>query len=157
MAVTDIESGVILADVWLGTADGALAVGDVNIKMLPHLPNALAVTTRQWECIVSPGTYRTVIDGKRQSRFDVSIVALVDPLASPVAPHGLLGQGYDMLRIGTPTHATHLHSSTPLRASHIANPPSTHQTPKRLWTTQVPTFTTNVHSYTAASCRCLFL
>ena len=46
-----------------------------------------------WQCLISPGTYRLAINAERRTRVDVAITALTDPLAAPVAAHGILGQG----------------------------------------------------------------
>ena len=44
--------------------------------------------------VASQGTYR-LASGEPQTRVDLTVTALTDPLASRVAPHGLIGQGFD--------------------------------------------------------------
>jgi hypothetical protein len=82
----------------VSTETGPLAVGDLTIEMKKGQPVELVVANSDWKAVMKPATYRTV-DGERKTRLDLSVVALADPLAARVAPHGLLGQGFDGLRI----------------------------------------------------------
>ena len=99
MTVTDVATGVVLVDLWVGVEDGALAVGRVKVEVKAAAPLVLVVANDEWEYSIAPGTYRTVGDGARRTRVDISVAALVDPLAARVAPHGLIGQGFDGLHI----------------------------------------------------------
>ena len=54
-------------------------------------PPQLVIANLDWKYTITPGTYRSVPDGMRRTRIDAAITALTEPLASAVAPHGLLG------------------------------------------------------------------
>jgi hypothetical protein len=101
VVVSNAASGVELRDfdLWVGKEDGELAVGRVKIQVKPAVPVAVVLSNDKWEYTLVPGTYRTVGNDARHARIDVSVAALADPLAAKVAPHGLLGQGFDGLRI----------------------------------------------------------
>ena len=62
-------------------------------------PLQLVIANAEWEYTIAPGTYRVAHDGTRRTRIDIAVAALTDPLASPVAPHGLLGDTYHMQMI----------------------------------------------------------
>jgi hypothetical protein len=80
---------------WIGKEDGPIVVGDIEVEMRPGTPVELAVGDGRWLYSVKPGTYNTAADGARKTRIDVAITALMNPLAAEVAPHGILGQGFD--------------------------------------------------------------
>jgi hypothetical protein len=87
-------------DYWLGTDDGPVTLaGGVKIEVRAAAPVAVVVANTHWEYTLTPGTYRTAADGAPHTRVDVSIAALTDPLTARVAPHGLIGQGFDGLHI----------------------------------------------------------
>jgi hypothetical protein len=96
--VTDVSSDALLVDVWVGKDDGALAVGRVKVEVKAATPVVLLMTNDAWAYTIIPGMYRTT-DGVRHTRIDVSVEALTAPLTAPVAPHGLIGQGFDGLHI----------------------------------------------------------
>jgi hypothetical protein len=81
------------------TEHGPLTFGGVATELRSARPVELVVTTPDWRAISKPGVFRAAADGARMARIDVGIVALADPLEAAVAPHGLLGQGFDGLRI----------------------------------------------------------
>jgi hypothetical protein len=80
---------------WIGKEDGPIVVGDVEVEMRPGTPVELAVSDGRWLYSIKPGTYNTAADGARKTRIDVAVTALTNPLAAAVAPHGILGQGFD--------------------------------------------------------------
>lgn len=80
---------------WIGKEDGPIVVGDVEVEMRPGTPVELSVGDGRWQYTIKPGTYNTAADGARKTRVDVAITALTNPLAAAVAPHGILGQGFD--------------------------------------------------------------
>ena len=86
------------ADWTLTTTHGPLALGDLTIEMRRAQPVELVVTNSDWKAVMKPATYRTP-DGARKTRLDLAVVANSDPLKARVAPHGLLGQGFDGLHI----------------------------------------------------------
>lgn len=79
----------------LAPGKGPVIVGDVKAQMLETKPVTVLVSNKQWQYTVVPGTYHTASDSVRQTRIDVSVKAITDPTAHPVAPHGLIGQGFD--------------------------------------------------------------
>jgi len=96
LVVTDLEESMVLVDVHLMPNHSPFSAGGLILALSDK---HLTVTTAHWECVVAPGTYRTAVDGKRHIRLDVEIRALTDPLAEAVAPHGLIGQGFDFKKI----------------------------------------------------------
>jgi hypothetical protein len=94
---TGAEAGRM--DVWLKEDDGVTTVGDVTVEVRAAAPIKLLIKNANWEYAITPGTYRLASDSTRRRRIDVSVVALTDPLAAAVAPHGLVGQGFDGLHI----------------------------------------------------------
>lgn len=80
---------------WIGKEDGPIVVGDVEVEMRPGTPVELTVGDGRWLYSVKPGTYNTAATGARKTRIDVAVTALTNPLAAAVAPHGILGQGFD--------------------------------------------------------------
>ena len=89
------SAGGIILDAWVGAGDGVLALGDVKVEVrLVDDTYSLVVANVAWEYTIVPGSHRLVNGGSiRHTHVDVSVVALTDPLAAPVAPHGLIGQG----------------------------------------------------------------
>jgi hypothetical protein len=90
---------VVLLDTVLAKDDGPIEVGDVRVQVHAAAPVAVVVQNAHWKYTVTPGTYRTAADGAPHTRIDVAIDALTDPLLAQVAPHGLIGQGFDGLHI----------------------------------------------------------
>jgi hypothetical protein len=82
----------------LTTASEPLVLGTVSVTMRKAQPVELVAATTDWRILAKPALYRTA-SGARKMRADVSVAALTDPLAARVAPHGLLGQGFDGLHI----------------------------------------------------------
>jgi hypothetical protein len=86
-------------DVNLTTAHGPLTFGDLTIELREAWPVELIVASAEWQLTAKPATYRQAADGARMTRLDVAIAARADPLEAHVAPHGLIGQGFDGLHI----------------------------------------------------------
>jgi hypothetical protein len=82
----------------LTTALEPLVIGAVSIEMRKARPVELVVATPDWRIVAKPALYRTAT-GARKTRADLSVAAVADPLSARVAPHGLLGQGFDGLHI----------------------------------------------------------
>jgi hypothetical protein len=99
VVVTSEASGAVLTDLWTGEEDGPLAVGRVKVQVKAATPVALIMSNDEWKYTIVPGTYRAFPSGLRRPRIDVLVAALADPLEAKVAPHGLIGQGYDGLHI----------------------------------------------------------
>lgn len=97
LKVTDLESDTSIFDVMLGIEDEAAIVGDVTVGMTDTRGTAV-VANANWRCTITPGIYRTSV-GRRHRRLDVDIAALTDALDDQVAPHGLIGQGFDGQKI----------------------------------------------------------
>lgn len=91
--------GKVIMETYLAPGKGAVVMGDVSVDMLEAEPVEVVVSNRHWAYSIKPGTYHTAADSARQTRIDISVKALSDPLAAPVAPHGLIGQGFDGRRI----------------------------------------------------------
>jgi hypothetical protein len=98
VATTDghAESQVDLA---VTSATGPLTFGNLTILMRTAQPVELVVSNTDWRVTAKPAVFRAAADGARKTRVDLAVAALADPLEAPVAPHGLLGQGFDGLRI----------------------------------------------------------
>lgn len=88
-----------LLDTQVGSTSERLAFGDVSVGMGFVFPAStkLTLSNSYWSFTLTPGTYRNSINGARRTRIDVAVTALQDPLAERVAPHGLIGQGFDGL------------------------------------------------------------
>lgn len=104
VSVIDMASNTEMFSRWLGPHDGMLAVGRIKVHVKKAASQKgdqvdLKVANDDWEYEISPGSYRTVEEGAIRTRIDVAIYALTDPLVSRVAPHGLIGQGFDGLHI----------------------------------------------------------
>jgi len=77
---------------------GSVVVGDVSVEMRYANPVELVVSNTHWRYAIAPGTFRTVTDdllGPPHNRVDIAITAITDPLMAAVAPHGIIGQGFD--------------------------------------------------------------
>eukprot|EP00316_Scyphosphaera_apsteinii_P022318 CAMPEP_0119345598 /NCGR_PEP_ID=MMETSP1333-20130426/107571_1 /TAXON_ID=418940 /ORGANISM="Scyphosphaera apsteinii, Strain RCC1455" /LENGTH=161 /DNA_ID=CAMNT_0007358075 /DNA_START=830 /DNA_END=1315 /DNA_ORIENTATION=- len=73
-------------------------MGNIEIEMQPTSPVALVVSNGDWKYTVKPGIYLTPTSTstpQTRYRVDITVQALVNPLKLPVAPHGLVGQGFD--------------------------------------------------------------
>eukprot|EP00316_Scyphosphaera_apsteinii_P015591 CAMPEP_0119303640 /NCGR_PEP_ID=MMETSP1333-20130426/5045_1 /TAXON_ID=418940 /ORGANISM="Scyphosphaera apsteinii, Strain RCC1455" /LENGTH=394 /DNA_ID=CAMNT_0007306371 /DNA_START=18 /DNA_END=1202 /DNA_ORIENTATION=- len=69
--------------------------GYVCVDMIKDHPVKLIVSNAKWRYVVTPGTYVTT-DRKHHTRLDIQVIARTDPMESAgVAPHGILGQGFD--------------------------------------------------------------
>ena len=99
VVILDTLTGAHLFDAWLTEANGAVVFGSLSIVVRDSDKFTLVIANMRWKYTIIAGTYRTFADAKRHKRIDVAITALIDPLSSVVAPHGLLGQGFDMLHI----------------------------------------------------------
>jgi len=100
MIVADAPTGAEIVDIWIGDRDGALVTGNVRVEVKKSpAPITLVMSNDAWQYTVTPSTHRNVADGARKTHIDVGVTALADPLASPVAPHGLLGQGFDLVHV----------------------------------------------------------
>ena len=93
--LVDASSGVVLVTTPLTTDMGVVTFGDITVAVT-H-PATLTVTDAHWQIHVTPGTHRLASDGSRQMHLDVGVIALTDPLLSRVAPHGIIGQGFNDL------------------------------------------------------------
>jgi hypothetical protein len=82
----------------LRKGEAGLDLGDLAAAMPAE--GGLLVRNKAWQYTAQAGTYRPALHGGAavgplHYRVDVGAKALRDPLASPVAPHGVIGQGFD--------------------------------------------------------------
>mmetsp|Transcript_72868 Transcript_72868/g.121611 ORF Transcript_72868/g.121611 Transcript_72868/m.121611 type:complete len:932 (+) Transcript_72868:57-2852(+) len=76
--------------------DELYKVGDLSVDVQK---TQVHIATKDWDIFCISGTYRTATTGARKHRLDLSIKALTNPLEAAVAPHGVIGQGFDGLHI----------------------------------------------------------
>jgi len=69
-------------------------IADVSVGMLKEKPVKLLISNIHWQYEITPGTYMTT-NHQRHTKLDLVIVPLTNPMEAAVAPHGILGQGYD--------------------------------------------------------------
>jgi len=97
--VKDERTQQTLASTRVAHDRGSVVVGDVSVEMREATPIELVVSNTHWRYAIAPGTFRTVTTddllGPPHNRVDIAITALTDPLVAAVAPHGIIGQGFD--------------------------------------------------------------
>ena len=98
--VKDEATQRVIMETRLAPSQGRVVLGEVVAEMREAKPVELVVSNAEWQYSVTPGTFRPVLHdalalGPPHNRVDVGITALTDPRAARVAPHGIIGQGFD--------------------------------------------------------------